>query len=344
MMLTRRQEQILCRVVDAYLRDGEPVASRTIAADAELHCSPSTVRNELAMLEERGLLQHPHTSAGRMPTDAGQRYVVDMRLAAGGGTRHGRLPAHRLELSLAQQEIEQAMRVTTQALSRACDLLAVVSAPSPSAATIRHIEVLALQPETLMVVVITSNGGVSKLMATYPRPVDPGLIAWAGEYLNERLRGLALGARMIGRRLEDPAIGPAERALLERLAPALADIASSEEERLYVDGTARLVSESRVHEIDHVNELMELLERRVALLGLLRSALSQPGVFVRIGSENPVPAMRSLGVVASGYGLAARPLGTVSVIGPSAMDYPGVIAAVRDAARELSRYVQDAYR
>ena len=190
------------KVVEAFLDDGQPVASKTIAADPMLECGPSTVRNELAMLEEYGLLAHPHTSAGRVPTDAGHRYVVDRML-----THRELVPVSRLHLPLIRREVEEAMRVTSETLSQVTDLLAVVSAPSINAATIRHVEVLALQPQVVMVVIITSTGGVSKLLTTFDAPVDPGLVAWAGEYLNERLSGMGLGARMLHQRLTDPSLG-----------------------------------------------------------------------------------------------------------------------------------------
>ncbi len=176
-MLSPRQERILCKVVDDYLRTGQPVASRSIVADGDLDCGPSTVRNELALLEEYGLLAHPHVSAGRVPTDAGHRYVVD-RLLSSGHARYG--ATQRLELSLIRREVEEAMRTTTETLSQMTNLLAVVSAPSMNTATIRHVEVLALQPQVVLVVIITSAGNVSKLFATFDRAVDPGLVAWAG--------------------------------------------------------------------------------------------------------------------------------------------------------------------
>jgi heat-inducible transcriptional repressor len=338
-MLTPRQELILCKVVEDYLHSGQPVASKTIAADPSLDCGPSTVRNELALLEEHDLLAHPHTSAGRVPTDAGHRYVVDMMLGAGKS-----IPSVRpLALSLTRREIEEAMRVTSEAISRVTSLLAVVSAPSLNTATIRHVEVLALQSEVVMVVVITSTGGVSKLLTTFDRPVDPGLIAWAGEYLNERLVGYGLGARMLSKRLEDPSLGASEQSFVDRLASAFGDLAAETEDVLYVDGTAHLLSDRRLRDPIQVNELMSLLERRVALLGVLRLALGEPDVYVRIGRENEIPAMRSLAFVAAGYGISRRKLGTVSVIGPVHMDYAGAIATVREAAHELSRFVEDAY-
>lgn len=339
-MLSSRQERILCKVVDGYLKTAQPVASKVIAADPELDCGPSTVRNELALLEEYGLLAHPHVSAGRVPTDAGHRYVVDRMLSA-----EQTLPAPRqpLELSLIKRELDEAMRATTETLSQMTNLLAVVSAPSMTTATIRHVEVLALQPQLVLVVVITSTGSVSKMLASFDRAVDPGLVSWAGEYLNERLVGLGLGARMLHQRLVDPSLTARELAFLERFAPAFGDLASEGEDALYVEGTARLFETGQLADATNVNELIGLLERRVALLQVLRTALGEPGVYVRIGHENELPAMHSLALVATGYGMARRKLGTVSLIGPVRMDYAGAIASVREAAHELSRFVEDAY-
>jgi heat-inducible transcriptional repressor len=337
-MLTPRQELILCKVVEDYLQSGQPVASKTIAADPDLDCGPSTVRNELALLEEHDLLAHPHTSAGRVPTDAGHRYVVDRMLAG-----QSLVAARPLALSLTRREVEEAMRVTSVAISQVTSLLAVVSAPSLGAATIRHIEVLALQPQVVVVVVITSTGGVSKLLTTFDAPVDQGLVGWAGEYLNERLVGFGLGARMLCKRLEDPSLGVSERAFVDRLAPAFGGLASETEDTLYVDGTAHLLSSPGIGDITQINDLMNLLERRAALLNVLRAALGESDVYVRIGRENEIPAMHSFALVAAGYGAAPRKLGAVSVIGPVHMDYAGVIATVREAAHELSRFVEDAY-
>jgi heat-inducible transcriptional repressor len=338
-MLTSRQDRILSKVVDDYLRTGLPVASKSIAADPELDCGPSTVRNELALLEDQGLLAHPHVSAGRVPTDAGHRYVVDRMLSSGQGL--AREPG--LGLSLIRREVDEAMRVTTETLSQVTNLLAVVSAPSLNTATIRHIEVLALQPEVVMVVIITSTGGVSKMLSTFGRPVDPGLLAWAGEYLRERLVGIGLGARMLHQRVREPGLSAVELAFLERLVPAFGNLASEAEDELFVEGMAKLLEAGQVEGATQLNGLVSLLERRVELLSVLRAALNEPGVYVRIGHENEVPALRSLALVATSYGIAQRKLGAVSVIGPVRMDYAGAIATVREAAQKLSRFVEDAY-
>src|SRR6185437_12509333 len=148
----------------------------------------------------------------------------------------GLVPARPLALSLSRHEVEEAMRLTSVAISRVTRLLAVVSAPSMNTASIRHVEVLALQPELVMVVVISSTGGVSKTITSFDAAVDPGLLAWAGEYLRERLAGYGLGARMLFKRLEDPGLGPSERAFVDRVAPAFASLADEAQDTLYFDG------------------------------------------------------------------------------------------------------------
>jgi heat-inducible transcriptional repressor len=333
-MLTERQQLVLRKVVEEYLAGGAPVGSKALAAGVEW--GPSTIRHELANLEELGLLAHPHTSAGRVPTEAGYRYFVDRLLP-------DEDPRPALSLSLVRREIDEAMRVTTETLSQVTNLLAIVTAPPIETATIRHVEVLLLQPQVLMVVVITSTGGVSKRLFTFDHPVDPGLVDWAASYLNERLVGIGLGTRMLNQRLHDQSLATSESTFLEALAPAFTNLADTGEDTLYIEGASRLMRVERFQDVSQLNALMDMLERRVTLLGVLRSALSGRDVLVRIGQENDAPALRSLALVVAGYGLPQRNLGTVSVIGPLRMDYPTVIRSVRAAAAQLSNFIVDVY-
>ena len=154
---------------------------------------------------------------------------------------------------------------------------------------------------------------------------------------------MRVGARMIHVRLEDPSLGATERAFLGTLAPAFMELEETAEASLYVDGAARLLQEDRFQELSQINELMQLLEHRKALLSLVRHALDAPSVWLSIGAENAEPELQSVSVVASGYGLANRRLGAVSVVGPVRMDYAQAITSVRQAAAELSRFVEDIY-
>jgi heat-inducible transcriptional repressor len=221
--------------------------------------------------------------------------------------------------------------------------MALATAPPLGSATIHRVEVLRLQPTEVMVIAITSTGGVTKRVFDFEGQVDPGLVEWASSYLNESLTGMDVGARMIAGRLADPNLGAVEAAFLERLAPALTELEPAAAETLYTDGASRLLSEQHLEELPRADRLMTALERRAGVLGMLRSALDRRSVFLWIGAENPQPELRSVSVVGANYGLAHRNLGAVGVVGPLRMDYATAIASVRVAARELSRYCELVY-
>jgi heat-inducible transcriptional repressor len=337
--ISARQSFILKKVIEGHVERNQPVGSKWIAEQDDVPWGPSTIRSELARLEEAGLLQHPYTSAGRVPTDHGYRCYVDELLA------EGRLPVPRpaVELTDMRREVDEAMRATTAQLSQITSLLALVTAPPIQTATIRRVEVLLLQPQVAMVVVITSTGGVTKRVISYEQPVDPGLVDWTGSYLNEALGGMDVGARLLQTKLSDPGLSERERAFLDTLAPVFTELEDTAGSTLFMDGAGRLLSEHRFQELSQLADLMNVLEHRVALLSVLQESLEEPSVYLRIGHENPTPELQSLSMVAANYGLARRNLGAVSVIGPLRMDYPGAIIAVRQAASELSRFVAEVY-
>jgi heat-inducible transcriptional repressor len=341
-MLSPRQELILRTVVDAYLESGRPVASKELSVKPEVEWGPSTVRAELAALEAAGYLSHPHTSAGRVPTDSGYRLYVDVLLEAGGSSVADAEVG--LELSQLRREVDEAMRETTAALAQVTDLVALATAPPETAvATIHRVEVLRLRPDQVMVVAIASNGAVTKRVFDFEASVDPGLVEWASSYLNESLQGLGLGARMIANRLADPGLSPGEADFVSTLGAVFTELERESGETLYLDGTARLLSDARLGELPRADKVMTALEGRASVLRMLRSALDQRTVFLWIGDENPQPELRSVSVVGANYGLAHRNLGAVGVVGPLRMDYATAISSVRGAARELSRYCETVY-
>ncbi|NLE21797.1 MAG: heat-inducible transcription repressor HrcA [Actinobacteria bacterium] len=337
MALTARQEQVLRTVIEEYIAIGAPVGSRHLSEHFDFGVAASTLRSDLADLEELGMLAHPHTSAGRVPTDAGYRHYVDAVVAERGEAA----PAIRLERDRAANEIDDALRETAEALSRVTELLAVVSAPAVTTSSLRHIEILSLQPRLVMVVLITTSGQVTKRMFSFGDPVDEGLAEFARVYLNERLVGAQLGTRRIATVFESPDLRPKERAFLEALRPAFESPSPGDVEGLHLGGTSRLLDNLSRAGVQHLNEVLEMLEERYNLLELLAGALREEGVYLRIGHEMPSPSLQECSMVASTYGVANRSLGTVSVIGPTRMDYQRVIATVRATADGLSTYLED---
>jgi heat-inducible transcriptional repressor len=336
--LSERQQAILRRVVEEFVATGQPVGSKTLVERSGLAVSPSTVRAELAELESLGLLTHPHTSAGRVPTESGYRHFADELL----GRLEPQPPAFPLDLASTNTEVESALQATTEMLSQVTRLLALVSAPPLEATHIHRVEVLLLQPELVMVVIITSAGGVSKRLFHFEQQVDPGLAQWASDYLNETVSGLQLGTGLLRRRFEDAGISPRERAFLTALLPAFTDLVSAEQ-RLYVGGAADLLGEMRSEELEAYRSLFDLVEKRVALLDVIGEPSLSRRPFVRVGHDLDHPALQEIALVGACYGLVHRALGAVSLVGPVRMDYEKAVGAVRSAALELSHFVESIY-
>ena len=339
MQLSPRKREILRRVVEEYVSTGQPVGSKVLVERADLRVSPSTVRGELAELEALGLLTHPHTSAGRLPTESGYRLYAEELVESLDG-RPGSLG---VDLRVMRDELEGALRATTEMLSRATRLLAIVSAPSLETATIRHVEVLALQPTSVMVVVITSTGGVTKRVFRFDEPVDPGLLAWAAEYLEERIVGARLGASAVRRRLDAPDLSPRERGFLRLIGSALLEVGSEEGPEVFVGRTAGVLEEARREELDATLRLLDLLERRAAVLELVSQALEPQRPVVHVGPQLGGGQHHDVALVGATYGVRTKALGAVGLIGPLRMDYDKAIRSVRAAAFELSRFVEDVY-
>ncbi len=339
MQLTTRQQAILRLVIEEYVTTGSPVGSKSLVERTGLHVSSSTVRNELAELEHTGLLTHPHTSAGRVPTKSGYRFYADVLL----GELEPGPQSFPLDLTTARSEVEGALQATTEMLSQVTQLLALVSAPPLESSTVKHVEVLLLQPSVVMIVVITSTGGVTKRVYTFDQAVDVKLAEWAGEYLNDEVAGLKLGSNTLRRKLEDPVLSYRERTFLDVLSSAFTQLISSEEQRLYIGGAAGLLVAARPEDISSYKALLEVLEQRAALLDVLSMALDPRRPYVRVGDELEHPALTELALVGACYGLANRTLGSVSIVGPLRMDYGKAIRSVRSAASELSRFVEEVY-
>jgi heat-inducible transcriptional repressor len=335
--LTERQRLLLVRVVEEYVASRQPVGSKTLVQLDALPVSPSTVRAELAELERLGLLTHPHTSAGRVPTEAGYRIYVDGLLSR----QESRPAEFPLALGDDRAEVDEALQITTEMLSQVTRLLALVSAPPLRSAIVRHVDVLQLQPSLVMVVVITSAGGVSKRRYSFTVPVDPGLVTWAGDYLRERLVGVRLRSHALAKAFGEPGLSPRERAFLETVRGAFDDV--EEERQLYVGGAAGLLDELRSEEIGAYRSLIDALEKRAALLDVLAQSFGHDRPFARVGDELESSGLHDLALVGATYGYANNTLGAVSLLGPLRMDYEKALRSVRSAAHELSRFVEEVY-
>ncbi|KHL12122.1 UNVERIFIED_CONTAM: HrcA family transcriptional regulator [Mumia flava] len=339
-MLDERKLAVLRAIVEDYVATQEPVGSRALVDRHGLGVSPATVRNDMAVLEEEGFIAQPHTSAGRIPTDKGYRLFVD-RLAT---VQRLSGPERRAIESFLEGavDVDDVVQRSVRLLAQLTHQVALVQYPTLTRSTVRHVEVVPLDGTRVLVVLITSSGRVDQRIVELPEVL--------GEELLTDLRARLLGAAL-GQRLSDASTSvadlietfrPSERPLVTAIVTTLTRAFSDEraDERVAVGGAANLARFGTDFETS-VKPVLEALEEHVVLLKLLGEATSPSTLTVRIGAEGPYEELATTSVVATTYGTEIEPLATLGVVGPTRMDYPGTMAAVRAVARYVGQTLSD---
>ena len=339
-----RRLMVLRAIVQDYVQTSEPVGSKALVERHHLGVSAATVRNDMALLEEEGLIHAPHTSAGRVPTDAGYRVFVD-RLSAvkplGPGER--RAISQFLEGAV---DLDDVVDRTVRLLASLTRQVAVVQYPSLTRSTVRHIELVPLGASHLMIVLIVNTGRVEQRVVDIGRSlVDPegeALVSSMRAHINEVAAGVpftVVATRL--RRLVDEA-DESDRAAIAAVVSALADaLVEEREERVVLAGQANL-ARAATDFPRTIGPILEALEEHVTLLRLLGQLGDDPDlVSVRIGSENPVTGLQSTSLVSMGYGSGAERVASLGVLGPTRMDYPTTMASVRAVARYVSEILDE---
>ena len=332
-MLDDRKLAVLRAIVQDYVSTMEPVGSKSLVDRHHLDVSPATIRNDKAVLEEQGYIAQPHTSAGRIPTDKGYRLFVD-RLSGvkplSGAERRA------IETFLAgAYDLDDVVMRTVRLLAQLTRQVAVVQYPSLTRSSIRHIELVPVGEKRVLLVLITDTGRVEQRSVELPEPIEDEAVT--------QLRAV-LNACLDGRMLTEVASVVAE--LPERVQPGervnaaavfsviLETLVERNEERIVVGGAANLTAADFSQGL---REVLEALEEQVVLMRLLGESADQSAVTVRIGAENPVAGLRSTSLVAAGYGTGEQALARLGVVGPTRMDYPTAMGAVRAVARYVGQ-------
>jgi heat-inducible transcriptional repressor len=325
-----RRFQVLRAIVADYVSSHEPVASKGIVERHNLGVSSATVRNDMAALEEDGYITQPHTSAGRIPTDKGYRLFVDRLSEVKPLSGAERRAIH--SFLGGALDLDDVLRRSVRLLAQFTRQVAVVQYPTLTRSTVRHVELVQLTPARLMLVLITDTGRVDQRMVDLGDVITEDSIARLRTMLNVSLAGhrLADAAAKVGELLEE---SPAElRDAMTRLSTILIEsLVEHPEERLVLGGTANLTRNATDFP-GSLRQILEALEEQVVVLKLLAAARVPGTVTVRIGEENEAEEMRSTSVVSIGYGSRDTLFGGMGVVGPTRMDYPGTIAAVRAVA------------
>src|SRR6478609_7790078 len=339
-MVEDRKLAVLRAIVEDYVATQEPVGSKALVDRHRLGVSPATVRNDMAALEEEGFITQPHTSAGRIPTDKGYRLFVD-RLTT---LKPMSTPEKRAIASLLDGavDLDDVVQRSVRLLSQLTRQVAVVQYPTLARSTVRHVELVALTPTRLLVVLILSTGRVEQRLVELPAALDEESLADLRARVNRAATGEVIADAATALRALPAQLVPHEGAaavVVDTLVEAMSDHRS--DERIAVAGASNLARYGDSFDTS-VRPLLEALEEHVVLLKLIGEASSSEPLTVRIGHEGPYQELASTSVVAAGYGPGELALARLGIVGPTRMDYPGSMAAVRAVARYVSRILDEA--
>ncbi|GAA2528649.1 heat-inducible transcriptional repressor HrcA [Pilimelia columellifera] len=328
-----RKLAVLRAIVEDYVLTQEPVGSKALVERHQLNVSPATVRNDMAALEDEGFIRQPHTSAGRVPTDRGYRMFVDRLSTVKPMSSAERRAIERFLVGAV--DLDDVVHRTVRLLAQLTRQVAVVQYPSLSRSRVRHLELVPVSTTRLMVVMITDTGRVEQRLVELPGPAPADQVLSLRQKINERLGGVQLSETpsLVQGLVES--VETAERPTMSALATVLLEtLVERTEERLALAGTANLARAGLFDFQGSLRPILEALEEEVVLLKLIGEV--GPAITrVRIGDENEIDNLRTTSVVSTGYGPGTTMVGGLGVVGPTRMDYPGTIAAVRAVARYL---------
>jgi heat-inducible transcriptional repressor len=330
--ISDRQRELLLKTLELYISTGAPVGSHALTEVVD--ASSSTIRSELAQLESEGLLTHPHTSAGRVPTDAGYRYYVDTLMSE----EHDEVVS--FETPAGYGDLDGLLRGVSEGMSEVTRLLAVVAGPSAIGDSLSRVDYLPLPTGTIMMVVSMASGASSSATVTLPARVDDEELREMFSALNSWLGGRPVGSDLELARAARKALADHDPRVVEAVLEAVRVLGDATERGVFVRGASTLLA--RIDDLDpgSLAAVVEIFERRRWLLRLMGDALersvSSSGVIVSIGSENALYNLASTSLVAAAYSHHERPYGVVTLIGPRRMDYDTAITTVRSAADVLT--------
>ncbi len=335
MMLDDRKAAILRAVVKEYIDTAQPVGSAHVARIGSLHVSPATVRNEMALLERDGFLAHPHTSAGRIPTDKGYRFFVDdLRSEPGTLGEQDRATVSDF-FARAHGELERMLQDTSKLLSNLTTYAALVVAPPHEGANVRAVHLVPLGARVAVVVAVLANGGVEKAHIELPEDTGDDRVAGAAAHLSAHVVGHPMADDRPVPTSGDPVID----ALVGAAKKALWDSHDSEADQVFIGGAARMASTFQA--VETVRQVLAGLEQQYVLVSLLREALGEEGLTVAIGAEHGVDSLAECSIVVAPYEVDGSHAGTIGVLGPTRMNYPQAMAAVAIVSARLGRHLRE---
>jgi len=337
-----RRKKILCAIVDSYIESAVPVGSRAVSQRFRWSVSPATVRNIMADLEDMDLIMHPHTSAGRIPTDKGYRFYVDSLLEPKHLTREEEAMTTKLISNKNCKDFESLMQACSRAINMITNVAGIVLTPRLKRSIFKHIEFIPVDPSRALAVLITSSGIVKNSMMDLEEETSRTELFRIAEFLNHELEGMFLGEirNHLTRRLlqqNDSFYTFLKKAMLMLSSPSLLKM----EDRIYFEGTTTLMACPEFRDIRKARLFLSIFEEKKDLLELFDEDMETDGIKVHIGRENSSRTIQEYTVITCNYKIRQRTIGVMGAIGPTRMEYGKVISAVGYLSQVLGRVLED---
>ncbi|MBB6729736.1 heat-inducible transcriptional repressor HrcA [Cohnella zeiphila] len=336
-MLSERQRMILTAIVDDYIRSAEPVGSRSISKRGDVIYSPATIRNEMADLEELGLLEQPHTSAGRIPSIKGYRYYVDHLIRLGGVGEQDVLKIRGFfaeKMNLWEEVVSHAATI----LSQLTNYTSIVLGPETFSTTLKHFQLVPLNESSAVAIIVTSTGHVEHRTVTLPEGIGMDDVQKIVNLLNDKLADVpfikikSVLHNEVGRELSR-FVDRCEQ-LLQVLENTLAE---KTEPKVFLSGATNILTQPEFKDVDKVKNILDMLEETPKLMQLFQSV--PEGIQVRIGTENVVEAINQCSLITASYSYDGQSLGTIGILGPTRMDYGKVISLLDFLSKDMALFM-----
>ena len=334
MELTERKKTILNAIVRNYLETGEPVGSRTISKYTDLNLSSATIRNEMADLEEMGLILQPHTSAGRIPSDQGYRIYVDDMLAQ----KEKEVDSMREMLLDKEEKLENLLKHVARQLADNTNYATMVSTPTMSKNKLKFLQISRVDADHLLATIVLEGNLIKNKMIPVEEELDDATILKLNMILNTNLSGISVENINLGLIAALKAQAGIHSEIVGHVIDAAAEsIRADEELEIYTSGTNNILKYPELSDNKKASELINTFEEKSDLTSLVESSLSatEHGIQVYIGNETPVDTMKDCSVVTATYELAEGMRGTVGIIGPKRMDYDKVVSTLKEMMHQL---------
>ncbi|NCU17466.1 heat-inducible transcriptional repressor HrcA [Pallidibacillus pasinlerensis] len=340
-MLTERQLLILQVIIDDFIRSAQPVGSRALAKKRGINFSPATIRNEMADLEEHGLIEKTHTSSGRVPSEKGYRFYVDHLLSPEKIEQHELNMINELfEESIV--ELEQVVQNSAKVLSELTEYTAIVLGPTVEDNRLSKFQIIPINDESAVAIIVTNTGHIEHKLFTLPKSIHPSEVEKTVNILNERLRGVPLSelhSKLMG---EIILLFKEHVNNYESFFQSLASVLNiSSNDKLYYGGKINILKQPEFQDVEKIKDVMKLMEEENNFYHLLRK--TPIGIHVKIGTENKVPEMEDLSLISATYNIGEEQVGKIAILGPKRMNYSKAISVLNLLSKNLTFTLSNLY-